>query len=142
MKLEILSFNWKLFKSESVISVTAMTKMWEITVLNNHSALITSLKPSVLRVVYTDENNIKQEEDFAIWGGILEVAHNSMKILIDMLVLVDDINIDLAEKAKQNALEMMEKYKDSKDKVDMEKFIEAEDMLLKSIAQLKLWSLK
>ncbi len=142
MKLEILSFNWKLFKSHTVISVTAMTKMWEITILENHSSLITSLKPSVLKVVYMDENNMKQEENFAIGWGILEVAHSSMKILIDMLVSVDDINLDLAEKAKQNALEMMEKYKDSKDKVDMEKFIEAEDMLLKSVAQLKLWSLR
>lgn len=36
----------------------------------------------------------------------------------------------------------MEEYKNSKDKVDMEKYVEAQDMLLKSIAQLKLWSLK
>lgn len=142
MKLEILSFNWKLFKSHSVISVTAMTKMWEITVLENHSSLITSLKPSVLKIIHTDENNIKQEEYFAIWGGILEVAHSSMKILIDMLVTIDEIDLNLAEKAKQKAIELMETYKNSKDKVDMEKFIEAEDMLLKSVAQLKLWSLR
>lgn len=142
MKLEILSFNWKLFKSHNVISVTAMTKMWEITVLNNHSSLITSLKPSVLRVVHMDENNMKQEEDFAIGWWILEVTHSSMKILIDMLVTVNDIDIDLAEKAKQKALEMMETYKHSKDKVDMERFIEAQDMLLKSVAQLKLWSIR
>jgi len=55
-----------------------------------------------------------------------------------MLVSVSDVDIDLAEKAKISALETMEKYKNSKDKVDMEKFIEAQDMLLKSIAQLKL----
>lgn len=142
MKLEILSFNWKLFKSHSVLSVTAMTKMWEITVLDNHSSLITSLKPSVLRVVHTDENNMRQEEDFAIWGWILEVAHSSVKILIDMLVTVTDVNLDLAEKARLSAIETMEKYKDYKDRIDMEKFVEAQDMLLKSIAQLKLWNLK
>ncbi len=142
MKLEILSFNWKLFKSHSVVSVTAMTKMWEITVLDNHSSLITSLKPSVLRIVHTDENNMRQEEDFAIWGWILEVAHSSVKILIDMLVTVTDVNLDLAEKARLSAIETMEKYKDSKDRIDMEKFVEAQDMLLKSIAQLKLWNLK
>ncbi len=142
MKLEILSFNWKLFKSEKVVSITAMTKMWEITVLDNHAALITSLKPSVLRVIHMDENNMKQEEDFAIWGWILEVAHSSVKILIDMLVTVSDIDVNKAEEAKKKALEMMEKYKDSKDRVDMEKFIEAEDMLLKSIAQLKLSEVK
>lgn len=142
MKLEILSFNGKLFKSHSVVSVTARTKMWEITVLDNHIPLITTLKPSVLRVVHMDENNMKQELDFAIWGWILEVAHSSIKILIDMLVTVDDVNLDLAEKARLSALETMEKFKDSKDRVDMERFVEAQDMLLKSIAQLKLWNLK
>ncbi|MDD4151047.1 MAG: ATP synthase F1 subunit epsilon [Candidatus Gracilibacteria bacterium] len=142
MKLEILSFNGKLFKSHSVISVTAMTKMGEITVLENHSSLITSLKPSVLKIIHTDENNIKQEEFFAIGGGILEVTHSSMKILIDMLVTINEIDLDIAEKAKQKAIELMETYKNSKDKVDMEKFIEAEDMLLKSVAQLKLGNLR
>lgn len=142
MKLEILSFNWKLFKSEKVVSITAMTKMWEITVLDNHSALITCLKPSVLRVVFMDENNMKQEENFAIGWGILEVAHSNVKILIDMLVTVSEINVDSALEAQKKALEMMEKYKDSKDRVDMERFVEAEDMLLKSIAQLKLWNLR
>lgn len=142
MKLEILSFNGKLFKSQSVVSVTAMTTSWEITVLDHHIPLITTLKPSVLRVVHVDENNMQKEEDFAIWGGILEVAHSSMKILIDMLVTVWDLNLDIAEKARLSALDTMEKYKDSKDRVDMEKFVEAQDMLLKSLAQLKLWNLK
>ena len=65
-----------------------------------------------------------------------------MKILIDMLVWVHDLDIDLAKKAQKDAMETMEKYKNSKQKIDMEKFIEAQDLLLKSIAQLKLWNLK
>jgi F0F1-type ATP synthase epsilon subunit len=65
-----------------------------------------------------------------------------MKILIDMLVTVSDVDLDIAEKARLSALETMEQYKDSKDRVDMEKFVEAQDMLLKSIAQLKLGNLK
>jgi F0F1-type ATP synthase epsilon subunit len=142
MKLEILSFNWKLFKSETVSSITAVTKAWEITLLNNHSALITSLKPSVLKVIYSDSNNINQVEHFAIWWGLLETSNNSTKILIDMLISSEDVNADVALKAQKEALELMEKYKDSKNKVDMEKFIQAEDMLLKSIAQLKLSDLK
>jgi F0F1-type ATP synthase epsilon subunit len=59
-----------------------------------------------------------------------------------MLVSIDDVDVDAAEKAKKDALAMMEKYKDAKDKVDMEKFIEAEDMLLKSVAKLKLSEIK
>ncbi len=138
MKIEILSFTWNLFKSDSVEQVTAMTSIWEVTILKDHTPLVSVLKPSVLSVVYTNGNGEKKEEDFAIGWGVLEVSNSNIKVLIDMLISVDDIDIDKAEKAKQDAMAMMEKYKNAKDKVDMEKFIEAEDMLLKSVAHLKL----
>ena len=138
MKLEILSFTWNLFKSDTVEQVTAMTKVWEVTILKNHTPLVTVLKPSIVSVIYTDESWVKTEKDFAVGGWVLEVSNSNIKILIDMLVTVDDVDIDKAEEAKKHALALMEKYKDAKDKVDMEKFIEAEDMLLKSVAKLKL----
>jgi F0F1-type ATP synthase epsilon subunit len=62
--------------------------------------------------------------------------------MADMLVDIEDLDKDRAERARQEALDLMEKYKNAKDRVDMEKFIEAEDMLLKSIAQLKLYDMK
>ena len=138
MKLEILSFTWNLFRSETVEQVTAMTKVWEITILDNHAPLVTVLKPSVISIVYIDESWVKSEKDFAIGWWVLEVSDSSVKVLIDMLVSIDEVDVDAAEKAKKDALAMMEKYKDAKDKVDMEKFIEAEDMLFKSVAKLKL----
>lgn len=142
MKLEILSFSWKLFKSRNVLSLTCMTKVWEITVLDNHEALITALKPCVINVSYIDENNTKKEENFAVWSGVLEFSHNSMKILIDLLISVDELDVDSVEKAKQEALKTMDKYKNSQDKLDMEKYVEAQDLLLKSLAQLKLWKIR
>jgi hypothetical protein len=62
--------------------------------------------------------------------------------MADMLVDIDDLDLDKAERARNEALALMEKYKNAQDKVDMEKFIEAEDMLLKCIAQLKLGNMK
>jgi F0F1-type ATP synthase epsilon subunit len=62
--------------------------------------------------------------------------------MADMLVDIDDLDTAKAERARKEALKLMEKYRDAKDKVDMDKFIEAEDMLLKSIAQLKLSELR
>lgn len=141
MKLEILSFTWNLFKSDEVISVTAMTKVWEITVLDNHSPLVTVLRPSTLSIIYM-KDWVETEKDFAVWGWVLEVSNSSVTLLIDMLVTIDELNVDEAEKARQNALAMIEKYKDSQDHIDMERFIEAEDALLKSVAQLKLSDLK
>jgi F0F1-type ATP synthase epsilon subunit len=62
--------------------------------------------------------------------------------MTDMLIDIHSIDVNQIEKAKKEAEKLMEKYKNSKDKVDMERFIEAEDMLYKSIAQLKLSQLK
>jgi len=141
MKIEILSFTWNLFKSETVESVTAMTKIWEITILEGHTPLVTVLNPSIVSIVYINEAGEKKEKDFAVWWGVLEVSNSSVKLLIDMLVSIDNLDIDWAERAKKEAIDLMNKYKDSKDKVDMEKFIAAEDMLLKSLVQLKLGDL-
>ena len=143
MKLEILSFEWDVFKSDDVVSVNVMTKNGEITILDNHMPIITSINPGVLFIQYKEKDTGKTlHTEFAVWRGVLEVGHNSSKILIDMLVSSENLDTQKAEEARLEALKLMEKYKNSKDKVDMEKFIEAEDMLFKSIAQLKLWSIK
>ena len=142
MKLKILSFSGETFSHDKVTSATLMTWVGEITVLDSHSPLLTHIKPSTMYIVYKDENNIEHREDFAIGSWVVEVRDSKVKIMADMLVDIEDLDKDKAERARQEALDLMEKYKDAKDRVDMEKFIEAEDMLLKSIAQLKLYDMK
>jgi F0F1-type ATP synthase epsilon subunit len=51
-----------------------------------------------------------------------------------MLVDIEDLDVDELHRAKLEAEKLMAEMKDNKDKMDMEKFIEAEDQLLKSIA--------
>jgi len=142
MKLKILSFWGQSFHSNTVVSITIMTQMGEITVLDNHSPLITAVKPSTMYLIYKDENNIKVRDDFAIGNWVVEVSNSGVKVMSDMLIDIEDLDINTAERAKLEALELMDKYKNKKDRVDMEKFIEAEDRLLKSIAQLKLYDIK
>ena len=142
MKLKILSFGGEAFSSETVSSVTLMTAIGEITVLDDLAPLLTSIKPSTLYVVYKDEHGLEKREDFAVGSGVVEVSDSSVKVMADMLVDIDSLDVDQAQKAREEALALMEKYRDAKDKMDMEKFIEAEDMLLKSIAQLKLTDYK
>lgn len=144
MKLEILSFDGDLFKSDDVVSINVMTKSWEITVLDDHMPMITSINPGVLIVSYhaSKEDTKLTTQEFAVGRWVLEVGNHTGKILIDMLVSAENLDREKAELAKQDALKMMEKYKGSKDKIDMEKFIEAEDMLFKSLAQLKLWNVR
>jgi ATP synthase F1 epsilon subunit len=142
MKLKILSFSGENFSHNDVISLTVMTKSGEITILEKHAPMIASIEPCVLYTVYRDENNMEHREDFAVGSGVVEVNDSSVKVMADMLIDVEEVDLNQAEKAKERALELMEQYKHTKDRLDMEKFIEAEDMLLKSIAQLKLYDLK
>jgi len=142
MKVNIYSFNWENFSSEKVISVTMMTMMWEITILDRHTPLLSAFKPSTLFLVYKDDNGVDYRNDFAVGSWFVEVKDSEVKILTDMLIDVEDqkdIDKNAVELAKADALALMEKYKQWKDRIDMEKFIEAEDNLMKSIAQLKLY---
>ena len=142
MKLQVLSFTWKAFESEVVTSVTVTTRNWEITVLKDHMPLVSALKPSVLYIKYNDENNVEQREDYAIWGWIIEIWKDGVKVMADMLIDIDEVDRSKAEEAKQKAIDLMAELRKAWDHVDMGKFIEAEDMLQKSIAQLKLHKLK
>lgn len=142
MKLKIFSFSGESFSSDNAISVTLMSTAWQITILDRHEPLLTSMKPSNMKVVYKTDEWIKQEENFAVWKWIVEVSNSNVKIMADMLVDTDWIDEKEAENAREKAMELMAKYKNSKDKIDMEKYIEAEDMLLKSIAQLNLRDIK
>ena len=142
MKLTILSFDGKKIENDNVVSITLMTKAGEITILDKHTPLITSVKPSTMYYVYKDENNITQRDDIAIWNGVVEISNSSVKVMVDMLIDIEDLDVKHLERAKIDAKKKMNELKNSKAKMDMDKFIEAEDALLKSIAWLKLYDIK
>ena len=77
-----------------------------------------------------------------MWRWVVEINWKEVKILTDMLTDIKDLDVDKVKRAKLKAQEIMEKYKWNTDKMDMAKFIEAQDSLLKSIAQLKLYDIK
>ena len=110
MKLKIFSFSWGSFTSDSVVSVTFMSSVWEMSILNNNYPLLTSIVPSNISVVYLNDSKDKVEEDFAIWKWIVEVSQDWTKIMTDMLVDMEQIDVEEAEKARQRAIELMEKY--------------------------------
>lgn len=137
MKLEILSFEWNVFSSDSVNQVYSETKAGAITILEWHASLLVSLLPSVIEVKYL-KNWEEKIENFAVWWWVLEVSNDKIKILVDMLITVEKADKERAQKAKDDAEKLMEKYKNAKDKIWMEEFIKAEDIVLKSIAEMKL----
>jgi len=142
MELKILSFEWESFVNKNVVSVTLLTGVGEITVLENHVPLMTYVEPSTLYIDYKDENNVLIRDDFAVGRWVVEIDGKKMKILTDMLTDIADLDVEEVRRAKMLAEELMNKYKGKTDKMDMAKFLEAEEQLLRSIAQLKLYDIK
>lgn len=142
MELKILSFEGQSFIKKSVISVTLFTGVWEITVMKNHTPLMTYVEPSTLYIDFKDKDGIKRRDDFAVWRGVVEINGTEIKILTDMLTDIADLDVEKIERAKLDAEELMLKYKWSVDKMDMAQFLQAEESLLRSIAQLKLYDIK
>lgn len=78
MKLEIITPDKKLFEGE-VKSAVFPGSEGSFGVLNNHAAMIATLKNGTIELV--EENNSKQ--NFAVKGGVVEVFKNKVIVLAE-----------------------------------------------------------
>ena len=110
--------NFKIVTPEKVIyendqteQVTAPTTTGEITILPNHTPLVTILNPGEL--VFKQDG---QTHNFAVAGGFLEMKENNeLIILADNVEHVDQIDIDRAQQAREKAVAQMAAIKNRKD---------------------------
>jgi len=68
-------------------AVSLVARAWEgyVGVLAGHAPMITALKPGVLKV--TDDND--NTKYLAVGGGVLEVTHDNVSVLADIVVRAD-----------------------------------------------------
>lgn len=123
--LEIVTPVKIVYKNE-VNQLTVPTVNGEITILPNHSPLLTKIAPGEARI-----KKGNTEELLAITGGFLELNNNKITILADHAVRADDIEVAKAEEAKKRAEKLMQEKLNEKD------FAIAESELRKSILELK-----
>lgn len=126
LTLEIVSQDKKLLE-EVVDSVTLETTTGEITILPNHTPLLSKLKEGILK--YTKDG----KEDFvAIFGGFIDVSsEGKVNILADSATRADTIDIANVEKAKEEA------EKSLKEQSSELEFALAETALRKAALELK-----
>lgn len=113
---------------QDIDSVTIPTKNGEITVLENHIPLVSSLHSGELRYKIGSE-----EKYFAVSGGFVEVRkNNEIVVLADTAEFGHEIDLDRAEKARELAAKVMsENYHDETASA------EALALLEKNLARLK-----
>lgn len=90
-KLKILTPDNKLFDGQ-VLSITLPTDAGEITILKNHTSLISTISIGEIKIVDSD----KSENVFFVQGGVLDIKENGeVVVLVDMKLDVDDLkNMD------------------------------------------------
>ncbi len=106
--------------------VFAPGELGELGIAPRHAPLVTRLKPGEVRV-----NTGKEELDFFISGGILEVQPHLVTVLVDTAIRADDLDEAKALAAKKQAEDALA------DKTSDIDFAKAQAELAEAAAQLQ-----
>ena len=126
MRLEIVTPEEQIF-SDDVDSVIVPGIEGEMGVLEQHAALVTSLKPGELR--YTKGG---EEHELAVGEGILEVTATTVHVLTDLAIREADIDEAAVEEALKRAEDALQ------EKLGDEEIATVQAAIQKSLAQLQL----
>jgi F-type H+-transporting ATPase subunit epsilon len=109
--LQLVSLSGTKF-DDNVYEVILPTLDGQIGVLPGHMPLISVATNGVIEVRRSQKDPESQKEYFAVSGGVIEVADNTLRVLVDEADHADDINEAEVEAAHQRALQMKAEAKD------------------------------
>jgi len=104
----------------------------EITVLPNHTPLLSRLKEGEIIIKYE-----KEELLIAITGGFLEINNNNVYISSDYAVKAKDIEIAKAQQAKKRAEELLREKAENVDLTLIEKDLQRSILELKVAEKIR-----
>lgn len=93
----------RVLHESSAEAVSVPTTSGEITILPEHMALTSVLKPGALTIKLADSEQI-----LAVSGGFVEVENNRVTILADTGERAEEIDEQRAEEARQRAAESLQ----------------------------------
>jgi len=102
LHLEIVTPERRAFEGD-VDEVIVPGSEGELGILPHHAPLISLLGQGVLRLKRGD-----QEEEFAIFGGFLQVRPDRVMVLAEMADLASEIDLERAERARREAERVLE----------------------------------
>lgn len=135
MNLKLITLSGIMLDAD-IYQVNIPTPDGEIAVYPDHEALVTLAVPGMVKVHHRKDSINSQVDLFAISGGVVEIANNKVKIL------VDDAESDetITEEESRLALERALKMRDEADStVELEK---AQELITKQRVKLRVAELK
>lgn len=110
IKFEIVTPERVVFSKE-ILHIVVPTTSGEITVLPDHIALVSVLKPGVLEVRLADNSS----EIISVSGGFVEVTKDKVVILADTAERAEELNEERIRAAQERAEKLKEEAKDVDD---------------------------
>lgn len=139
MKIILTSASGTLLSHNSFDTITLMTEMWEITILPNHEPLLAVVRPGVLLLKYTkDEEQISEE--YITGGGVITITPEVVTIVLDAIDNVTNLMSEAdIEKKKKEAQQIIDSYQwhHSEDR-SVQEMMEAEYQYLRYAAMQEL----
>jgi F-type H+-transporting ATPase subunit epsilon len=135
MNLELVTLDGVKFQAEAY-SVILPTGDGEITVLPGHEPLLAQLVPGVITIRRSKSEADYHLEHFATYGGVLEISHKGVRVLVDEATHGDDISLEEARKAHEKALALR---KEAKTQIELDR---AETMLTRQGVRLEVAELR
>ena len=124
--VNIVSAEAAIFHGNATL-VIATGEMGELGITPRHAPLITLMKPGPMEVMQADG----ERQQFYISGGILEVQPETVTVLADTAVRAADLDEAAAQKAKQEAEDVLSA------RVDTVEMSQAQVRLAQAQAQLQ-----
>lgn len=135
IRFDLVALNGIKF-SEDVYEVLLPTLDGEIGVMPGHMPLISAATNGVVSVRHSASDKDDMMEHFAISGGVIEVADDTLRVLVDEADHADEIS----ESEVQKAYDLAQKMKsEAKDQVSLE---HAQSLVDRSAVRLQVAGLK
>ena len=128
INFEIVTPERTLLKTE-ILQVNVPTQEGEITVLPEHTPLVSTLKTGVIEISKEDGSL----EIMSVAGGFLEVLLDKVVILADNAERAQEIDEKASEEARKRAEEALKNLRDE----DKERFAEISAQLERELAKTK-----
>jgi F-type H+-transporting ATPase subunit epsilon len=123
--VDIVSAEGEIFSGEATM-VFVPGSQGELGIAPRHAPLLTTLKPGVVRVQASDQD----EQTFYVGGGALEIQPHLVTVLADTAARAHDLDEAQALAAKQRAEDAM------RERTDKVEIAEAQTELARALAQL------
>ncbi len=135
LSLQLVTLNGTKSKSD-VFEVLLPTPQGQIGVFENHAPLISLASPGIIKVRVKPNDPDDFMDAYATNGGVIEIADNIVRVLVDEADDPDEINEQEALRAQEEAKNLL---KNAKDQVSLS---HAQSLLDRSGIRLKVVELK